>query len=1249
MFFLLPRRFLIVFIILWCCCLFICIATNGNSTNNDEKKKSRDDIDWIAYLLKYPDLGEALNTKEEALDHYYKKGKKEGRIAISSFPSQPSYNIATKKINNAFMKSNNNEKSSSGEDRTMILYNLHPIDKTKDSHGMYEMLLNNLQIFLLAMNNDNDHERSNNFYLLNVIDSMRNEFSSFVKPLAHQWNVAIVERPEVMNDLYGHFRSLTSLRTVFKNVKFKSIIFLSNQVRGPLAYQEKGLWIRQYASLLHQQHTGIVGSTMICDRSTQPMIQSDVMMIRMSVVNLMISEFVKFKKSMIFQKPFTQSNYELGITNIALLNHWNISTLLHYHRMQQLVYNGTCLPGIQSSLASPDSPLITNPHDRCDIKAEEVLFFRWDSNQVISNYEKYNCDTLIHYMSSLLSTLKQQNESIQFHLTEHIRDGDIHHAAVVHNNPNGEEGSEENEGGLRSYAVEKLKENFDWRAYLEFYPDLGSVLSNKEDAFHHYFHNGRYENRIYPRVFPIQPGLTNANKKLTNFITKTSSTTAGAAGERTFIIYNLQANLDSDSYEVIINNIMIFHHAIMQDASSDSMNFYWINIIGESNLYAGHIDIHLGNQWNVAIVTRSVAPSDLFVHLRTFALLKHTLKHKFKYIFCLNSGARGPFRNIAHGGWLLPYQQLLYSSHIGIVGSTLVCEEDHPERGYIPLYSFMLRGNLLSVLLSEFGSFKRMNNKHTYTNSMYEQGFTHEMVKHGWKIASVLHLKRFNLPYYNNTCIIPDYPTQSFYVPKIKTPSLWCNILPEEIIFYQWNEQIFSQNYICPELRQRMTSLLTELQTSKGHERELKLRIAEVAMNAEFIDLYRDYDAEIAMPQLPPPHHHKEKHVKKDQVCFIVRSCKGHDMAGIHEDNKEKDPIDIFDEVGIEDLIRSLLRQSDPNWEAAFFVTDTRPFDDRLEEILKTFNDPRLIMIKVPPEYRPEYTTLDAGYIATDWTIHKYLYHPKNRCQWFSTTNADNLYGSNVVHSIKNHRQLVRPSEENPEMLLIPVDSRNFGEYDYVNRKTKKSWGESCKGIVSMLSLNQLTYTVQPRPRIGKVDLAAAFLDVAKFIEEDKSFSSFTDQDKFPCRGCQDGYLIEYLMFKAFWRYVRLPLQGLRSIVFHGPSPTWCLASGMIWFDHPLVNKVRCLPLSVVHQIRQTDLSPMSIEFQPMTGFNYTGTVKVDRKHSVFDWKHFDTDAKKVCLRFTEEAFTQYSQLQLYSTPTTKTEMLSVFYDPDLI
>lgn len=114
----------------------------------------------------------------------------------------------------------------------------------------------------------------------------------------------------------------------------------------------------------------------------------------------------------------------------------------------------------------------------------------------------------------------------------------------------------------------------------------------------------------------------------------------------------------------------------------------------------------------------------------------------------------------------------------------------------------------------------------------------------------------------------------------------------------------------------------------------------------------------------------------------------------------------------------ALQRQIDPHWRAYFFLTDDIPFGDRLIEILASYNDYRLSFFDVPSQYRPKFDKVDAGYTATDYVVSAML--SREQCQWITVTNADNTYGSEIVHNVR---------QKNPtdvDMLLAPVDSRNF-------------------------------------------------------------------------------------------------------------------------------------------------------------------------------------------------------------------------------
>eukprot|EP01032_Pedospumella_encystans_P023568 gene23569-26677_t len=74
-----------------------------------------------------------------------------------------------------------------------------------------------------------------------------------------------------------------------------------------------------------------------------------------------------------------------------------------------------------------------------------------------------------------------------------------------------------------------------------------------------------------------------------------------------------------------------------------------------------------------------------------------------------------------------------------------------------------------------------------------------------------------------------------------------------------------------------------------------------------------------------------------------------------------------------------------------------------------------------------------------------------------------------------------------------------------------------------------------------------------------------------------------------------LPIDGLKSVVFEGPSPTWCVASGNVWFDYPDHQKTGCVDQRVLKLLQDRD----------------------NKDKPYFDWK-YSYSRHKVCLRLSE-------------------------------
>mmetsp|Transcript_15846 Transcript_15846/g.26646 ORF Transcript_15846/g.26646 Transcript_15846/m.26646 type:complete len:344 (-) Transcript_15846:126-1157(-) len=322
------------------------------------------------------------------------------------------------------------------------------------------------------------------------------------------------------------------------------------------------------------------------------------------------------------------------------------------------------------------------------------------------------------------------------------------------------------------------------------------------------------------------------------------------------------------------------------------------------------------------------------------------------------------------------------------------------------------------------------------------------------------------------------------------------------------------------------------------------------------------------------------------KVCLLVRSASIHGEVASRRSRVVRMDLKL--------LIDSLKRQSNPNWEAYFFLTDNQPFEDELEDILGEADDPRFSYLHVDPSFRPKYDPADAGYTATDEALRQIVGKPQ--CRWLSVTNGDNAYGSSVINSVLTMKPQSTTGQI-PHMYMTPIDSRNFalGEYKLkrAGRGGYQGWKDHCRDFEAKFQATMYGYTLRPHPWVGLVDIAAVFFDRDRFKAANTYFSSFSNTQVNTCAGCHDGYFVDRMVHSNGWTYYQAEIEGLKSIIFHGPSPLHCVASGNVWFDHP--DKVECLSHKTVGQLYPSNL---------------------------YDWSHYGhAKGQKICLRLSEEGF----------------------------
>jgi hypothetical protein len=482
----------------------------------------------------------------------------------------------------------------------------------------------------------------------------------------------------------------------------------------------------------------------------------------------------------------------------------------------------------------------------------------------------------------------------------------------------------------------KIKSEFDWRAYLEIYQDIANHFSTRDEAIFHYLKFGRKEGRRFPKVFPSQPGLGVAHKKLINFL-KIMEERKVPIDERTFIIYYVD-NLDhKNSLEVAVNNVRIFNSSIVSDSlqgrrerrnerereqhkrdrdefsqesvgylkeerngGNISTNFYWFSIIGGiDNVLRPYLPLHL---WNVAEVEWALSPSDVFMHFRTLGLFKHTLETKFGSVLFTNNVVRGPFRHIHRGEWVKEFRTLLLEpdNNIGLLGPTLNCENSP----HIQTHFFMIRTALIPPILAEYTTFRKFDDSLSLQRR-YEIGLTEVVQRNGYNISSLMYHKRLAKPTFDGYCM--PKPTDAFTTSL--DPTRWCDVTADEVIFFRWGGDMLRSGFLCERMKTYMMQLLMEIKQQVAEEEEsinateidggIQLFLPETLKGGELLHLFKEYDQEM----WAEASRQKNKAVinpkqLNDKVCFLVRTAQMHDVL------PQRTLVETVVEEGIEGIVR---------------------------------------------------------------------------------------------------------------------------------------------------------------------------------------------------------------------------------------------------------------------------------------------------------------------------------------------------------
>jgi hypothetical protein len=490
--------------------------------------------------------------------------------------------------------------------------------------------------------------------------------------------------------------------------------------------------------------------------------------------------------------------------------------------------------------------------------------------------------------------------------------------------------SDVNEGILSNTSAfyREIKEKFDWKAFVELYPDCMSInnpegpVQNENDALNYFFAHHKHDLSSYPRRYPSKNGFSVAESRLSSFIRELDAGNVPSL-ERTIVVYHIGWVITENSFEVTSNNIKIFLSALIDDSlssfSSVAKTFYWINIIGGADniLYKYFIDVVNFFTSNVALVEWNLSPSDMYTHFKTLEIfVENGFLSPSRYhgnnitsIIFLNNECRGPLAHQYQGKWITQFQKLLSYDKNALVGPILSCEG----KPHIQTHIFAIRTSFISSILNQYrndGKRKRLS-YWRYVVKHYEIGLTNLAISQNLTVSSFLYYHRFqNQTSFNGKCIRRE--KHSGFASD-SNPIRWCSLKKEEIMFMKWGGTPFRKSgLVCDTFRLDMEKYLPTVQKefydyyekkavaigSSSHPLviikenkllkiidhsnklqlpfSLDLIIPETLRGGIFFDLYKQYDHENYLPNnsLSFSEVTSESH---DNVCLFL------DFYGNHQ------------------------------------------------------------------------------------------------------------------------------------------------------------------------------------------------------------------------------------------------------------------------------------------------------------------------------------------------------------------------------
>lgn len=495
--------------------------------------------------------------------------------------------------------------------------------------------------------------------------------------------------------------------------------------------------------------------------------------------------------------------------------------------------------------------------------------------------------------------------------------------------------------------------DFDGIAYFDLYPDISLSKDDQLSGWDHYRTIGKQEGRYGPRRFPTEASLSIASGTIDAYISRLDSRNVPLS-DRTIVLYYVPSHPEVEALEALANSIKIFSTSIFLDPAHSSTNLYIFNVReGAESVFYKYIPTHLEN---VAVLVWQGRIEGPLLEMRSLDLLHGSrVSSKFGSLLFTSILARGPLAAEAQGQWVGQFRQLLAKNHVGIVGATLSCDG-------IPHIQDQAWALHQSTVPQALGALQVKYHKWKTISKFYSQ-YLSVLIGKTYNISSIQYHHALGEEYFTGKCLKTS--------DEDLDPRTACDV-NFNVLFLPWNSRY--RHKMCVNTQQRMQSFLLEYQSKYV---DAKIYVPDTMVGGITHDVALQFSSELLRGAMANRHANNYPNninrrgvaSSNDQACLLVRSS-----LVLSEDYKLSSPLDRDYFLGYHHFIQctgcpiavshcapcqltigvmiALLRQTDGNWVAYFFIADHHKFGHRLKQLLSSYQDPRLQFLPIPKMYR---------------------------------------------------------------------------------------------------------------------------------------------------------------------------------------------------------------------------------------------------------------------------------------------------------